>query len=107
MLRVGQDDLAMLNPVTKVVGEAADPELVLRQKWSESLVDHMKAQQPPMTSKALSHALADLGVDVSRQAIESWMKGYTSPRPHHQAALGTVFHVPVRSLFPIENLKVA
>lgn len=79
-----------------------DPEQRLRFDWSESLAEHMKAQE--VTVKQLVAKLAELDIEVTRQAVELWLKGQTSPRPHHQAALGTVFNVPARRLFPIENL---
>jgi hypothetical protein len=74
----------------------------LRKDWAESLAEHMDARRPKMTRKGLRHALAELNVEVTEQAIGCWLRGETSPRPEHQAALATIFSVPVRRLFPIE-----
>ena len=56
----------------------------------------------PMTRKQLQHALEARGVEISMQGIGCWLRGETSPRPHHQAALASIFAVPARRLFPIE-----
>lgn len=87
---------------TKHYGQQMDPEERLRHKWAESLAEHMEFRS--INKKELLLRLDELGVSVTRQAIESWLAGKTAPRPHYQAALGTVFDVPVRRLFPIENL---
>lgn len=75
----------------------------LRGEWAESLQEHMDARLPSkMTRKELVAALGVVGCQVTVQAVGQWLRGETSPRPHHQAALAAVFQVPVRRLFPIE-----
>lgn len=91
------------------LGTESDPAKRLRLEWAESLAEHMVAvgkltnsDGQAMSRKQLQRALADQGVEVTMQAIGCWLRGETSPRPHHQAALATVFSVPARRLFPIE-----
>lgn len=80
----------------------------LRGEWAESLREHMDARLPaPMTRKELVAALDLVGCKVTVQAVGQWLRGETSPRPHHQAALSAVFQVPVRRLFPIEAAKAS
>lgn len=90
-------------------GIEPDPARRLRLEWAESLNDHMAAigkltnpDGAPMSRKQLQHALAERGIEVSMQGIGCWLRGETSPRPHHQAALASIFAVPARRLFPIE-----
>jgi hypothetical protein len=104
VVRGVQDHFAM-NTTSKRLGGAMDPDERLRHEWAESLAEHMAEQD--VTVKKLRALLVELGpqYEVSRQGIESWLKGATSPRPHMQAALGTVLNVPARRLFPIENVR--
>lgn len=55
-----------------------------------------------MSRKELHQALRDRGVQVSRQAVDYWLAGKTSPRLQHQAHIAAVLGVPVRRLFPVE-----
>lgn len=82
------------------IGTESDPAKRLRLEWAESLEEHMAAVG--MTRKQLQQALRERGVEVTMQGIGCWLRGETSPRPHHQAALASVFSVPARRLFPIE-----
>lgn len=82
------------------IGTEPDPAKRLRREWAESLAEHMAAVG--MTRKQLQHALTEHGVEVTMQGIGCWLRGETSPRPHHQAALSRIFRVPARRLFPIE-----
>lgn len=91
-----------MDAVTQVIPTEADPETRLRLEWAQSLRDHMAFRQ--VTVKELRRRLADLGAAVSRQGIESWLAGKTSPRPHHQQAIGAALDMPARSIFPLENL---
>lgn len=84
------------------LGQEVDPERRIRLQWAESLADHLRTQQ--ISRKELRRRLAGLGVEVTEQGIGAWLRGETAPRPHHQAALGTVLNVPARRLFPLENL---
>jgi transcriptional regulator with XRE-family HTH domain len=86
--------------VLLIVGSETSHAVALRREWAESLRDHLAAQG--MSRKALRLRLAELGVNVTEQAIGCWLRGETSPRPSHQAVLAAVLRVPVRRLFPIE-----
>lgn len=91
--------------VITVIGDKTDPEERIRLEWGQSLTERMKSLN--VTSKVLRHRLAELGVVVTRQAIESWMAGKTAPRPYHQAAIGTCLFTDARHLFPLTNLPKA
>ncbi len=73
----------------------------IRLEWADSLAEHMNLHGD-MTRKQLRQALARYDVAVSEQAIGCWLRAETAPRPEHQAALASIFRVPVRRLFPIE-----
>lgn len=73
----------------------------IRMEWAESLAEHMRFHGE-MTRKELRHELGRFGVTVTEQAIGCWLRAETAPRPEHQAALASIFRVPVRRLFPIE-----
>lgn len=98
-----QDDArsSCMSATTYLGGEMTTDQRI-RQEWAESLAEHMTHRD--MSVKQLVAALAELDVEVTRQAVESWLAGKTSPRPSHQAALGTVFDIPARRMFSIENL---
>lgn len=81
-------------------GSPTDPAKKLRREWAESLAEHLETKK--ISRKDLVARLAVVGCDVSQQAVGQWLRGETSPRPHHQAALAAVLDVPVRRLFPIE-----
>lgn len=91
-----------MNAVTQVIPTDAEPEIRLRLEWARSLRDHMAFRD--VTVKELRHRLAGLGVAVTRQGVEAWLSGKTSPRPHHQQAIGAALDMPARSIFPLENL---
>ena len=92
-----QDDL-----VTVIrLGNEHDPSKRLRMEWAESLAEHMHAKG--MSRKVLAQRLAALGCSVSIQAVGQWLRGETSPRPHHQAAVAAALQAPVRRVFPIER----
>lgn len=73
----------------------------LRAEWADSLTEHMEARS--LNRKQLLQAVNDVAAKpVSRQTIDMWLNGKTSPSPYHQAVLAAVLLVPVRRLFPIE-----
>lgn len=102
--------MARTKPYT-VIGEATDPDERIRLEWAESLREAMAEQD--INVPKLRSLLHELGVGsvkdgtlepVSRQTVEAWVSGKWAPRPHVQAALGTIFGIPARILFPIKNL---
>lgn len=82
------------------LGSESDPAKRLRSEWSDSLREHLRIAQ--VSRKELVRRLTEHGCSVSYQAVGQWLRGETSPRPHHQAALAAILRVPVRRLFPIE-----
>ena len=78
----------------------------IRMEWASSLAEHMHLHDA-MTRKQLRQELERYGVSVSEQAIGCWLRAETAPRPEHQAALASIFRVPVRRLFPIEPAQAA
>lgn len=71
------------SPLVRTVGREADPAKRLRQKWGRE----MRATRVGLCGKTLDELAAemkDAGYPVTAQAISSWERGDTSPRPHHQ-----------------------
>lgn len=76
----------------------------LRLDWGESLRQHMNARG--ISRKQLVDAMRELDepVEVSVQAVGQWLRGETSPRPHHQRAVANVLKAPVHRIFFIERV---
>ena len=70
-----------------------------RIRWGENLTAQLAACD--LTVKQLHRALLDRGVDVSTQAIYSWLKGDTAPKPETQAAIADVLRTRAHLLFPV------
>lgn len=88
--------------VYRVIGEATDPDERIRLQWGENLDGLMKARK--ITPSQLARQLTEeYGQKASRQAVESWIAGRYAPTPAKQAAIGTIFGVPARLIFTIEN----
>lgn len=68
-----------------------------RVKWGENLSD----QLGPLTVKQFHRLLLDAGVDVTTQAIYSWKKGQTAPKPETQAVIARVLGTRPHLLFPV------
>lgn len=85
-----------------VIVKCSDPAKRLRIEWGQNLAEHLVAAQ--VSRKELQRRLADLGYEVSLQAVSQWIRGDTSPRPQMQAAVAKVLSVPARSLFPLPQL---
>lgn len=75
-------------------------EHMLRREWAESLRDHLKARG--LTRKQFQQLLAEHDLNVTHQAIGSWLRAETMPRLTHQATIARALKVPVRRLFPVE-----
>lgn len=91
--------------VTQVVLRDTDPEERLRLTWAQSLREFMtfRGVNPKQLRQRLKE---DHGIEVTRQAVESWLAGKTAPRPYYQQAIGSVLDMPARTVFPLENLPV-
>lgn len=88
----------MTQPLT--VDTNLGPAERLRREWADSLAEHLRLRK--MSRKEFRNQLEATGCEVSIQAVGQWLRGETSPRPHHQAAIAAVLGVPARRLFPIE-----
>lgn len=69
-----------------------------RIRWGENLAAQLEMND--LTVKQLHRCLLDRDVDVSTQAIYSWLKGDTAPRPETQAVLAEVLRTRAHLLFP-------
>lgn len=85
-----------------VIGEATDPDERIRLDWAETLRD-LLAERDWSPAKFRLLLLNEQHVDVSRQTVEAWLSGKYAPRPHVQAEIGTLFGIPARQIFRIEN----
>lgn len=88
-----------MSSAIRTIGVEPDPEQRLRNEWAESLRSHMAIKG--VSRKQLVHGLAGCGVDVTQQAVGTWLRAEVSPRPHVQAAIAHVLKAPARSLFPL------
>jgi hypothetical protein len=66
----------------RTYGVEPDPAKRLRLKWGAA----MRATRNDLgiTLDELAAEMAEAGYPVTAQAISSWERGDTSPRPHHQ-----------------------
>jgi len=77
----------------------------LRRHWGQNLQLHLDEAIPePITRKELQRRLAEIGYEVSLQAISLWLRGEAAPRAAMQAAIAKVLGVPARSLFPLPTV---
>lgn len=83
------------------IGDLTTPAERIRLRWAATLAALLAQRE--LTVKQFRHELAAFGCDVTRQAIEQWLKGVTAPRPHHQAAIAAVFRLPVAAIFTIDS----
>lgn len=88
-----------------VIDKQADPVVRLRSEHAALVTECMTIQG--VTRKELRRRLADLGYDVTEQAIGTWLRGQVTPTPHHQAAIAKALNVPHRSLFPAPAIEAA
>lgn len=89
-----------LSTAVRTIGVETDPAKRMRREWADSLADSMALRE--MSRKDLKRRLAELGVNVSVQAIGQWLRGETMPKVTNQGAIAAVLGQPVRRLFPVE-----
>lgn len=82
---------------TARLGDRTAPAQRLRLRWAEALRAELDVLG--MSRKEFRLALAQVGCEVSRQAVDYWLDGTTAPRAHHQAAIGAVFRKPAHQIF--------
>lgn len=82
------------------IGEQTSPRQRLRIEWATNLRTQLRYVN--WTAKRFRHELELAGHTVSRQAIDQWLSGETSPLPHHQAAIARVLRTAPHLLFPVE-----
>lgn len=82
------------------IGEQTSPRQRLRLEWAAKLRSQLDFLG--WTQKRFRYELAEAGCNVSRQAVEQWLSGDTSPMPHHQAAIARVLRTAPHLLFPVE-----
>lgn len=88
----------MPNRVVHLEGDST-PAQRRRRLWAENLRDQLDAQDVKV--KQLHRLLLDNGVDVTTQAIYSWLKGDTAPRPETQIVVAQVLRTKASVLFPV------
>lgn len=82
------------------IGEQTGPRQRLRLEWAAKLRDQLAFLD--WTPKRFRYELAEAGCKVSRQAVDQWLSGETSPLPHHQAVVARVLRTAPHLLFPVE-----
>lgn len=88
----------MSHRVVHVEGELT-PAQRRRKRWGENLSAQLEASG--LTVKEFHRLLLAQDVDVSTQAIYSWLKGDTAPRPESQAVIAQVLSTRAHLLFPV------
>ena len=80
--KTGKDHLVKVNPpLVTVIDKTTDPAQRLRNEWGASLAEHLAGWYDQdtgiigMTRKRLVAELADLGIEVSKQAVSGWLNG--------------------------------
>lgn len=73
----------MNKPVVRTIGREADPAKRLRRKWGAEM-RYTRTELCGFTLDVLAEKMDEAGYPVTPQAISSWERGETSPRPHHQ-----------------------
>lgn len=91
---------------------AGDLDELIRRDWGRSIEEFMRAHHDPRTREAMSRKefqrrLALEGVEVTQQAISSWIAGKSAPRPSVQLAIAKVFRAPHHRVFPVVDHGVA
>ncbi len=81
-----------------VVTDDKSPAERRRTQWGENLAEHLTARN--LTVKTFHRALLEENVDISTQAIYSWLKGDTAPRPETQVAIAKILFTRPHILFP-------
>lgn len=82
---------------TARIGDKTPPAQRLRLRWAENLDDELRVLG--FSRQQFRQALAEVGCDVTRQAIDQWLAGKTAPRAHHQHAIGLVCRKPPHQIF--------
>ncbi len=85
--------------VIHIEGAQLTPAQKRRIQWGHNLRDHLDAHK--LTVKQFHRRLLEQGLDVSTQAIYSWLKGDTAPRPEAQAIIAQALSTRSHLLFPV------
>jgi transcriptional regulator with XRE-family HTH domain len=78
------------------------PEQRLRLEWAGNLKAELNAKKK--TPKSFHLELLEAGLDVTVQAVYSWLAGNTSPSPVNQAWIAHVLQAPAHRLFPLPEV---
>lgn len=82
------------------IGDATSPVARRRIIWGQKLGEQIRFVG--WTTKQFVHELNEAGCAVSRQAVEQWLTGKTSPSPERQAYIAKVLRTAPHLLFPVE-----
>lgn len=88
------------DPVVTSIGDKTTPKERRRLMWARRLSEQLAFVQ--WTPKRFVHELNEAGCVVSRQAIDQWLRGETSPSPENQAYIAKVLGTAPHLLFPVE-----
>lgn len=90
-----------MQPIVRTFGVEPNPAKRLRQRWGAEM--RVTRNLLGWTLDDLASRLTDGGYPITAQAISSWERGDTSPRPHHQLAWCKVTGRRHQEVFAIEE----
>lgn len=80
------------------IGDQTSAKQRRKLRWTKNLTDQLTFLG--WSPKRFVHELNEAGCDVTRQAVDQWLSGETSPSPENQAYVIKVTRAP--GLFSIE-----
>lgn len=86
--------------MVKSIGDQTTARQRRRIAWAENL--NRQLQFVTWTPKQFVHELNAAGLDVSRQAVDCWLRGTKAPSPESQAVIAKVLRTAPHLLFPVE-----
>jgi transcriptional regulator with XRE-family HTH domain len=86
--------------MVKSIGDQTTARERRKLLWAEKLRDQLGFFG--WSTKRFVYELNEAGCDVTRQAVEQWLAGKSSPSPENQAYVAKVLRSSPHLLFPVE-----
>jgi hypothetical protein len=92
---------------TAYIGDQTPPAQRRRIVWAQKLEEQMRfvgwvTDTGKVDHKRLHRAVVEAGGRATRQAVEQWLAGKTSPTPENQAVIAKVLRTAPHFIFPVE-----
>lgn len=89
--------------VVRTIGQEVNPAKRLRLRWGAEM-RYTRQKLLGWTLDELARRMSQAGYPVTAQAISSWERGETSPRPHHQLGWCQVVGRPHQEVFRVAEV---